>query len=174
MRHPAKALKTDKTYPKWLIAIILIFGVAGILFTGLAVPQIINDRALRQSEHIVEARVTKWDIEGEEGGIKKHQIRYTFVVDGAEASFSDATRRKNLWVPVTEDVWHKTKATRTIEVRYDPANIFNNALASDPIKSVDTFVALGLGILCLAIAVAAWFLPQDHTFLVALKQYFEN
>ena len=135
-----------------------VLSIPTILFTALAIPQIKSDRVLRESDHVIEARVTDWQITTKGG--KKHDIRYAFTVDGVEASHSDATGRANLWVSIPEDIWHQTKTTRTIDVRYDPGNIFNNLPACKSPSYADTYAALVMGILCFLIIVAIWFFPE--------------
>ena len=139
-----------KDYKHYRLIITALLSILGIFVMTLAVPQIKKGLALRQSEHIVEARVADWRISSNRG--KRYLIRYTFVVDGTQVSHSDATGRKNLWARVSKDMWDKTKTTRKIDVRYDPSDIFNNAPAYKPVSLVDSLAGLGLGILCFVIA----------------------
>ncbi|MCL1926303.1 MAG: hypothetical protein FWF95_04095 [Syntrophorhabdaceae bacterium] len=156
--NQAETCKTDKTrYYRLIISAFL--GVSAILLTALAISEIRNFRLLRQSEHVVEARVTDWRTFTKGG--RRYCIRYTFVVDGAEASHADSTGRKNLWTKVPEDVWHKTKTTRTIDVRYVPDNIFNNIPVCMPIRFVNAYAAIGLGVMCFVMAVVMWICPWD-------------
>ena len=165
MTLPAETRETDNI-KRYRLIITVFFGIPAIMFTALAVPQIKSDLALQQSEHIVKARVTDWQIS------PKYSIRYTFVIDGVEASHSDSTGRKNLWASIPENVWRETKTTGAVDVRYDPANIFSNTPVCKPVRFVDTFAALGLGILCFVIAAAVWFWPDEH--LKTVLQQFKN
>jgi len=132
----------------------LFFGIPAALFMSLAITQLLRDLALDRSEQIAEASVTDWKSPGRKD--PGHSIRYTFVVDGAEANYSDSTGRQNLWVQIPEPVWGQTKVTRTISVRYVPGNIKNNAPACNPVSLANSLGILALGFLSMVLAVAIW------------------
>jgi len=122
----------------------ILFGVLGIVFTVIAVVQIMSVWWLQRNGNIVEARVTGWEAS------KHYLIQYTFVVDGAKAS--SPNKGKGGWVMIPEDVWHITKTTGTIDVRYNPDYIFFNIPACRSVMPADVFTDLVLGILFLALS----------------------
>jgi len=146
---------TDKTHIS--LSLILFFGIFGIAFLFLGVPSLLDHISLRQSETIAEACVTDSDVGYERlarYGNPAHRIRYVLVLNGVDVTRSDFLGRTNLWSEIPKDVWQVATATKRIIVRYDPANPSNNAPACSLPNIWDAITLLGLGTVCLCLALA--------------------
>ncbi len=135
---------------RWLLIAV---AVMLVVLLGLLISTILNESALQSNGVTIIATVTDSQISEKTGRYQSgysYDIRYSFQVNGAVYTYSDATGRRNLWSSIPESVWNEATATNQIQVIYQPDNPWNNR---PTINNPDMAAFIVLGIILVAILV---------------------
>jgi len=125
----------------------------GLAFVGLGVMSLRQTNALLESKSVATAVVTESRISPTKRETL-YEVRYLLAPNAQTPPVgrSDFFGRKDLWSSLPEEEWDQANKTKRLAVRYDPANISNNAPVAQLPKAYDAWAAIGGGgllLLCL-------------------------
>lgn len=112
-----------------------------MLYLGFA--SLRNEHNLQDHGVAVEAVVTEWQADQ-----NNYRVRYKFRVKGDNTwySCSDATGRRDIWCPISEEEWTDSRSTGRIWVAYLPENPWVNRPVYTSVGTSDSWIGICMGV----------------------------